>query len=155
MYKAVIKGFYYITAVLTAALILIVFLNVFCRYVLGRSILWSEEGVRFLFVWCTFLGIVLANDRYEHMHLSLLADRLPRKHSAKVLLAANTAMLLISALLVWGGIIVSVESLDWLSPILDIPYGAVYAIAPVSCFLLCWQCIRRYPIILANRDQEV
>ena len=39
------------------AMTLIMGVQVFCRYVLGMSLSWSEELTRYIFIWCGFLSV--------------------------------------------------------------------------------------------------
>lgn len=39
------------------AMTLIMGIQVFCRYVLGQSLSWSEEITRYLFIWSGFLSV--------------------------------------------------------------------------------------------------
>ena len=39
------------------AMTLIMGIQVFCRYVLGQSLSWSEELTRYLFIWSGFLSV--------------------------------------------------------------------------------------------------
>ena len=152
-YGFVQKAVFWLTVLLASMLIVSVTLNVLSRYILGTSILWSEEAARFLFVWLSFLGIVIANDKNEHMHLDLLLQYSPKPVGKVLQLIANTACLAITLLLIWGGVIVSKESMDWMSPILEIPYGFVYSIAPACCVILVWQYIRRYAMLIRTGDE--
>lgn len=42
------------------AMTLIMGVQVFCRYVLGMSLSWSEELTRYIFIWCGFLASATA-----------------------------------------------------------------------------------------------
>ena len=42
------------------AMTLIMGVQVFCRYVLGMSLSWSEELTRYIFIWCGFLSVTTA-----------------------------------------------------------------------------------------------
>lgn len=56
---------------------LIVFFNVFFRYVLNNPLSWGEELVSILIFWITFLGAGLAVLQRKHMKMSLLELFLP------------------------------------------------------------------------------
>lgn len=54
--------------------ILIANLAVVYRYILGSSLPWSEELLRFLFVWIVFIGAALAYKKDELVELTLVTD---------------------------------------------------------------------------------
>ncbi len=60
-----------------------VFLNVLSRYILEISLPWSEELARFMFIWLSFIGAVIANAQFSHMRLDFIVEKLPAK-TAKV-----------------------------------------------------------------------
>ena len=53
-------------------------IQVFSRYVLNRSLVWSEETVRFLVVWMCMVGVAVSNYDDDHMMLNILVEKLPR-----------------------------------------------------------------------------
>ena len=55
----------------------LVIMNVILRYVFNSGLSWSEEACRFLFIWVTFLGAILANDAAlhgEHMRMDFVVE---------------------------------------------------------------------------------
>ena len=42
----------FILVIFLIAMTLIMGIQIFCRYVLGMSLSWSEELTRYLFIWC-------------------------------------------------------------------------------------------------------
>ena len=64
------------TAVLLAAIALIVALEVVSRYILNVSLAWSEEIARHLFIWASFLGAGVALKRGAHIGVDSLVTRL-------------------------------------------------------------------------------
>ena len=155
LYQSVCKVIYWLTIVLAYVLTIVVSINVASRYIFGVSIFWSEEITRFLFIWCSCLGIVLLNDKGELMQLGLLITYLNKRFAQiAIQLFANTVCLLLSILLLVGGIVISIESMSWASPILGVPNGVVYCIVPFCCVILIWQFIRRYAKIFMRSEEN-
>ena len=48
--------------------------QVFYRYVLNDPIFWTEEAIRYVTVWFTFLGVIAASYSDEHMEMNLFTD---------------------------------------------------------------------------------
>jgi len=63
-----------VVGMLLSAVVVIVLAQVFSRYVLGFSLIWSGELVRLLHVWM----IMLAAAQARHMRITVLTDILPR-----------------------------------------------------------------------------
>lgn len=118
-----------------------VLVNVFMRYFFKSTIPWAEELSRFLFIWVTFVGIVIANSTSEHMRMDFIVQMLPGKAQDVVEAIAYVISILLLGMLVWGGIKYSITQWDWRSSALGVRHGLVYAIAPVSLFYMMLQFI--------------
>ena len=66
----------YLIAAMLAVMVVLVFGNVFMRYVLNSGFTVSEELSRWLFVWLTFLGAVVALRDNGHLGTDMLVGRL-------------------------------------------------------------------------------
>ena len=64
-------------AVCLAAMVVLVFSNVVLRYVFNSGIAISEELSRWLLVWLTFLGAIVALRRHAHLGVDTLVRALP------------------------------------------------------------------------------
>ncbi len=70
---------YFLVAVMIAVMAIVNFLQVIFRYVIEGSLPWSEELLRFLFVWTTFLGAGIGVRKGAHLGLTIIVDSLPPK----------------------------------------------------------------------------
>ena len=64
-------------AIALAVMVLLVFGNVVLRYGFNSGITTSEELSRWLFVWLTFLGAIVAMKEGAHLGTDALVSRLP------------------------------------------------------------------------------
>src|SRR5688572_1904048 len=93
-----------IATALLVALIGLILVSVFWRYVLGAPITAADEIASFIFLWLVMLGSVIAIDRNEHLRLALLLNKVgPRtRHFLEavgmVIMATFLAALLPSAI---------------------------------------------------------
>jgi TRAP-type C4-dicarboxylate transport system permease small subunit len=62
--------------ILLAALVVLVCLGVFFRYMLNSSLTWYDEFASYMLVWLTFYGTVVADYRRRHIGFELLVDKL-------------------------------------------------------------------------------
>ncbi len=126
----------------TVALTGVMALGVFFRYVLNRSLSWSDELALVLFVWATFLSISMAYRHDRHVSIDLVVRRLGSAWGQRVAsLAEGLAGGYLAALLVS-----SVQALELAgrsrTDALQWPLTVPYAAIPVSAavMLVHWAC---------------
>jgi hypothetical protein len=66
-----------LVVLLMAAMIAVIGLQVFCRYVLNASLIWPEELARYAMVWVTCLASALAVRQAAHVGIDSVIRRLP------------------------------------------------------------------------------
>jgi TRAP-type transport system small permease protein len=93
-----------LSAVLLALMVVLVFGNVVLRYAFNSGITLSEELSRWLFVWLTFLGAIVALREHCHLGSDLLVSRLPHWAKKLCLLASQALMLFVTCLLFEGSL---------------------------------------------------
>lgn len=126
----------YLLVVIMTVLTLVVFLNVMGRYLIHRSISWSEEISVFAMVWLVFFGGIQAFITDEHLRLDLLPNSLPPRAAALLDVVIDFAVLTASVILCWGGIRYINANLTWTSPVLQIPYSILRLPLPVCGIML-------------------
>ena len=67
----------FVIAVCLAVMVVLVFGNVVLRYVFNSGITMSEELSRWLMVWLTFLGAIVALREHSHLGVDTLVRMLP------------------------------------------------------------------------------
>jgi TRAP-type C4-dicarboxylate transport system permease small subunit len=118
-----------------AAMAAMVFANVALRFFTDRSILWVEEVSRFLMIWLTFIGCGIVLRYGAHVAIDSFALAAPR--FAGVIRGAVLAVLVVffAVMIVLG---VRYATLTWgqTTPVLGIPFGAVYLAMPIGFALM-------------------
>ena len=76
-----------------ALMSLLIFLNVILRYTLNSGLTFTEEASRYMFVWLTFMGAVLAFNGDEHVSVQFLVAKLPVKLRAWWTVATDIILL--------------------------------------------------------------
>ena len=64
------------------AMTLIMGVQVFCRYVLGMSLSWSEELTRYIFIWCGFLSVSYCSKKCLSIKIEQFVAIFPRRGKA-------------------------------------------------------------------------
>jgi len=98
-FSRVVEG---VMALLLAVMVVLVFGNVVLRYAFNSGITISEELSRWLFVWMTFLGAIVALRENGHLGTDMLVARLGRGGKRACLVVAQAAMLYVTWLLLTG-----------------------------------------------------
>lgn len=91
-------------ALALALMVVLVFGNVVLRYAFNSGITVSEEASRWLFVWLTFLGAVVAMRERAHLGTDVLVSRLPAAGKKVCLVLGHVLMLYVTWLIFKGGL---------------------------------------------------
>ena len=110
-----------------AIMVVLVFGNVVLRYTMNSGITVSEELSRWLFVWLTFMGAVVALREHGHLGTDVLVSRLPAVGKKVCLVLAQVAMLYVSWLLLKGSWAQMVINADTEAPVTGASVGIFYA----------------------------
>jgi TRAP-type transport system small permease protein len=119
-----------ITALMAVALmimVVLVFSNVVLRYVFNSSITQSEEISRWLFVWVTFMGAVVALREHAHLGTDVLVSRLPPMGKKVCLVLGHLVMLYVCYLIFKGGLEQTRINSDVLAPSTQLPMAVLHA----------------------------
>lgn len=110
-----------------ALMVAMVFGNVVMRYGFNSGITLSEELSRWLFVWMTFLGGVVALNERSHLGTDSLISRLPVA-GRKLCLAASLLLMLFVCWLIFRGAWEQVKiNWDSTSAVMETSMGYFYA----------------------------
>lgn len=108
-------------------MVVMVFGNVVMRYGFNSGITLSEELSRWLFVWMTFMGAVVALNERAHLGTDSLVSRLPVKGQKLCLGLSHVAMLFICWLIFKGSL--EQTKINWTSTsaVMETSMGYFYA----------------------------
>ena len=116
-----------VIALCLAVMVLLVFGNVVMRYGFNSGITLSEELSRWLFVWMTFMGAVVALRQRGHLGTDMLVARLSVRGKRAVLGLAYVLMLFCCALVFQGSWAQTQINLGTTSAVLEVPTAWLYA----------------------------
>jgi TRAP-type C4-dicarboxylate transport system permease small subunit len=129
--KRAIDGYCRVLEVLIAGMlavmVVLVFGNVVLRYGFNKGITVSEEVSRWLFVWLTFLGAVVALKEHAHLGSDMLVSRLGPTGKKVCLIAGQLLMLYITWLLLQGSFQQATINWDVQAPVTGAPVAIFYA----------------------------
>lgn len=113
------------------AMVFMVFGNVFMRYAFNSGITVSEELARFMFVWMTFLGAIVALREHAHLGVDTLLRRLPPLGRRALLLLGHALMLYVCWLITTGSWEQTQINLAVTAPATGLSMGAFYGVGVV------------------------
>jgi TRAP-type transport system small permease protein len=99
LYCRVLKG---AIALCLAVMVVFVFTNVVLRYIFNSGIATSEELSRWLLVWLTFLGAIVALREHAHLGVDTLIRALPPRGRLICFVLSYVLMLYADGLLLLG-----------------------------------------------------
>ena len=115
---------------------LCVLVQVVFRYVFNSPLTWSEELARYLFIWCAFLGWIVASRRRSHLAMTFVADRMPRPAQVSLAVTVQVATLLFAWLLGSRGWTLVRNNWDVENVAVPFNLGLVYLIEPIAAFFI-------------------
>jgi TRAP-type C4-dicarboxylate transport system permease small subunit len=121
------KVFEVVIALFLAVMVVLVFGNVVLRYGFNSSISMSDEVSRWLFVWVTFLGAVVALQRHEHLGVDMVVDRLPDMGKKICLVLGHGVMLAVTWWLFDGSWAQVKLNMEVSAPSTELPMAILYA----------------------------
>lgn len=115
------------------------FLQVVMRTIFNRSLTWSEELIRYIYIWLCWVGISLCERRNEHIQLTFVLNAFPVAVQKLIGIVIHIGLIFFTAWLTWLGfqLVGSVYTMGTTSTALNIPMYLVYLSFPIGCLLYC------------------
>jgi len=121
-----------------SAMIVVVGLQVFFRFVVKGSLPWSEELARYLMVWTVFIGASLGAKEGAHIGVEAFVRLLPKTvYRFACLLAGIISIIFCIVIAVLSfKVVQGIFNAGQLSPAMEIPMYWAYAAVPVGTVLM-------------------
>ena len=119
------KVFCTILFIATGSMLVIGTMQVFWRFILHNPLTWTEEFLRYLYVWATLLGIGVGIHRKAFKKRSRLGARM--LHVLVII-----GQLVFFLVMTYYGWILSQKGMTQFSPTMRIPMGIVYFVQPAG-----------------------
>ena len=141
-----------VIAVLLCVMVLMVCTQVLSRYVLHKSLSHTEELVRYMFVWMTFLGISAAAFRGRHLSVTLAGYIIPKNYLVLTKkISAVCALLFVALVIYYGSRIVFLQlTTHQTTAAMGMPMWIIGLSVPVCALVLLLRIIMR----MGNRGEE-
>lgn len=140
-----------VCAVMLAYLAVVCTLQVICRRFLNSSLTWSEETMRYVFVWMILIGTAVTIKEGSAAAIDLVKSRLKDEKKRAVQEVIVFSLTGITAfILAKNGITYAVSAASVTSPAVHIPMSLVYAAIPVGSFITLLHCINGVALAIAE-----
>jgi TRAP-type C4-dicarboxylate transport system permease small subunit len=126
----------WIAAAIVVALAIIVFLQVFNRFVLKTPLAWSEDLAMLLFQWVAFLGAAIGVKRMRHFGIELLVKKLPERIHHIIERVIPVIMGIVALTMITEGISLIGFNKNRIYSSMDLSYIWAYLPIPVSGCLM-------------------
>ncbi|MGL5842648.1 MAG: TRAP transporter small permease [Aeromonas hydrophila] len=111
---------------------ILIFINVAMRFIINDSIDLAEELPRFLFIWMTFIGAILALKENTHISVNIVVSRLP-PGGKKICWLACQILIFICGIYMLYGTWLQHDILKFnLSPVMMVSMLFVYGVSYIS-----------------------
>lgn len=139
---------YFEEAILTISFVVtifLVFMQVIFRYVIQSSLSWSEELVRYIFVWQIWLGAAYAAKLDKHINITVIRDKMNKKTQIIVEAFVLISWFAFSLFMTVKGIDVVkyILNVGQRTPALQIPMGYPYVSVPFGCGLMSLRVLQK------------
>ncbi|MBR5637627.1 MAG: TRAP transporter small permease [Pseudobutyrivibrio sp.] len=128
----------FIMVVMLIAMSIIMGIQIFCRYILGASLSWSEEITRYLFIWSAFFSVSLCTKKCISIKIDQFIRAFKPRGKALFKVLNLTIEFIFFVYLIpfaYRYLVATIES-GQVSPACGIPMYFVQS-APLVCFTLC------------------
>ena len=143
-----------VIAAFLAVMVVMVFGNVVLRYAFNSGIIVSEELSRWLFLWVTFLGAIVALKEHAHLGSDFVISRLPAL-GKKICLVLGHLLMLYATWLVFAGALAQVRiNLDVQAPVSGASMAFVYGTGVVFAVFAALLLLRDLWRLLTGRLAE-
>ncbi len=137
-----------------AAVVVLVLVQVFYRYVLSSGILWIDELAINLMVLMVLFGAALATRNGTHTDLQMLLNAAPRGMQHLLRVVGTAVSLTFIVVLIWASGTYAYDSRRLFTTMIGIPLWIAYGIIPVGSVLILYEMLKKICGSWLQRDFE-
>ena len=123
-------------AILMVALAVVVFIQVFNRFVLQTPLAWSEDLAMLLYQWVVFVGAALGVKRMRHFGIELVVKQFPEGWRHRIELLTPLVMLGVAVVMIVQGYTLLMLNVNRTFATMDLSYTWAFLPIPLSGVLI-------------------
>jgi TRAP-type C4-dicarboxylate transport system permease small subunit len=129
------KVIFVLIAIFIGSLSLILFVQVFLRYVVHAPLTWSEEVAKCLSIWIVFLGMAIAMRRMSLIAVEAVVQNVPKNIGHAMRILVTILIMIFLCYLFYISAQVTADASDQNFASVDLSMSLAYAALPVGAFL--------------------
>ena len=142
----------FILVAASAAMAVIIFLQVLFRFSIKIPLPWSEELARYLMIWIGMMGASIALHEGRHIGVDIVVERLRGRIRQILVTVSILAVLWFLWLVVREGAHLAVQNYSQLSPAMMIPMLLPYGAIPIGGAFMLVQGLRNFLRTVLDRQ---
>jgi TRAP-type transport system small permease protein len=123
-------------AFLMVALAVVVFIQVFNRFVLQTPLAWSEDLAMLLYQWVVFVGAALGVKRMRHFGIELVVRQFPVRWRHRIELVTPLVMLGVAVVMIVQGYTLLMLNVNRTFATMDLSYTWAFLPIPLGGLLI-------------------
>lgn len=146
----------YIIIILAGSSVIVGTIQIIGRFVINYSIPWSEEFIRYSFVWITFLGASLAVKENAHVNVIAFLNIMPRTARRLLKIISNILCIVFSIAIILHSISIIVMQFQTkqITSALQIPIAFIFFVFPISAVVMIIYFIENIVKVIYNQTED-
>ena len=133
-------------------MVVLIFVQVFCRYILKFTPRWSEETAVILMIWVAFIGMALGVKRGIHLTITFFVELFPKLLKKIILIADELCVMVFGIVIIIYGIDLVYNTMDSTLAATQLPSSVIYAVLPVAGVLIVIYTFARAINLILNKN---
>lgn len=125
--------------ILLSVIVVLVLVQIGSRYLMHNPTTWTEEAVRYCFVWLVLLGSVKAMQLGRHLALEIITDKMSPKVGSIYQIFMSVIMIIFFVVITKAGLEILSTVQVQKSPTLQISMAIPMSSIPVGCGIMAIQ----------------
>jgi|SRR5210317_142500 TRAP-type C4-dicarboxylate transport system permease small subunit len=140
-----------------SAMIVIISVQVFRRYVLQNSLDWSEELARYFFIWAVYIGCSFATKEDRHLEVTILRHVNGGKWAKPItVIAYSLTIIFCGCVTVWGTqMVLFLIGTGQKTQALEVSMFWIYIAIPLGMGLMCLRTCERLWLLLSGKINPI
>lgn len=132
-------------------------LQVIMRYVFSSSLSWSEELMRYLFIWMVYISISYGMKMRKHVKLDVLLQLFPQQVRPIIQIIGEAIVFVFAIAIIFSSyeVMLKIRGLGQMSVALRIPMFYVYLAPFVGFILVTWRTVQNLYLRITNLKKGV